>query len=65
MKSGALKGSRGTKDEVQEFNAATKHTAVIRSSYAHSVVNETDSEHVLLVFFPHSDPFDLNITKYL
>ena len=65
IKSGALKVSIDTPDEVQEFNVSTNQTVVIPSSYPHSFVNETDSETVLLVFFPHSDPFDLNITKYL
>ena len=65
IKSGALKVCIDKPDEVQEFNASTNQTVVIPSSYPHSFVNETDSETVLLVFFPHSDPFDLNITKYL
>ena len=65
IKSGALKVSINTPDEVQEFNASTNQTVVIPISYPHSFVNETDAETVLLVFFPHSDPFDISITRYL
>ena len=65
IKSGALKVSIDTPDEVQEFNVSTNQTVVIPSSYPHSFVNETDAETVLLVFFPHSDPFDASITRYL
>ncbi len=65
IKSGALKVSIDTPDEVQGFNVSTNQTVVIPSSYPHSFVNETDAETVLLVFFPHGDPFNPSITRYL
>ena len=65
IKSGALKVNIDTPDEVQEFNVSTNQTVVIPSSYPHSFVNETDAETVLLVFFPHGDPFNPSITRYL
>ena len=65
IKNGALNVYIDTPDEGQELKASANQTVVIPKSYPHSFVNETDAETVLLVFFPHSDPFDVSITRYL
>ena len=65
IKSGALNVYIDAPDEVQEFRASSNQTVLIPASLPHSFLNVSDAEAVVLVFFPHSDPFQLSVTQYV
>ena len=49
----------------EEFTASANQTVIVPYSLPHSFANSTNGDTVVLVFFPHNDPFRASVTEYL